>query len=47
MLLTAVTAILLILWVIIYIYCIYPYDEVYSGSGDKVADGEEDKNYTK
>ena len=47
MLLTALTAFLLILWIIIYIYCIYPYDEVYNGSGEKAPDGQEDTNYTK
>ena len=46
MLLGWITALLLLLWVTIYIYAIYPYDEVYNGSGPKAKEGEEEKNYT-
>ena len=41
------TAVLISLWVVVYIYCIYPDDEVYIGGGHKAEDGDEETNYTK
>ena len=46
MLLGWITALLIILWVIIYIYGIYQYDEVWNGSGPRAKEGEEEKRYT-
>ena len=39
------TAVSVSIWVIIYIYCIYPHDEVYLGKGPKAEDGEEETRY--
>ena len=41
------SAVAISLWVIIYIYCIYPNDDVYLGKGPKAEEGEEETNYTK
>jgi hypothetical protein len=37
-----VTEILLVVWVIVYIWFIYPRDEVFVGSGDRADDVEEE-----
>ena len=47
MLLGWITALLIILWTTVYIYAIYPYDEVYNGSGPRDKEGsDEEKRYT-
>ena len=42
-----VTDILLVVWVIVYIWFIYPRDEVFVGTGDRADDGEEETNYSR
>ena len=47
MLLAFITSVLVFIWLIVYIYWIYPYEEVYVGMGDKAEEGEEETNYSK
>ena len=43
-----ITNCLIVIWVIVYIYLIYPHgDEVYVGSGERADDGEEETRYQK
>ena len=38
---------LIVVWVIVYIYFIYPREDVYVGTGDRADDGDEEINYQK
>ena len=44
-----VTSVLIAVWIVVYIKCIYQYDEVYIGTGRVAGEGEEDPgpNYDK
>ena len=43
----AIGALLIAIWITVYIECIYPYDDVYLGSGPKAESVDKEKNYEK
>ena len=43
----AIGALLIAIWITVYIECIYPYDDVYVGSGTKAESVEKETNYEK